>query len=187
MPQGSVLEPTHFHVYINDLDEVTHMIEMLRKFADDTKAGQRVGTEEGRAKLQVTLDGLCEWARRWGMQFNIKKCKVMHVGHANTRHVYTMEGQPLESVEEETDIGVRVASTLKPTTQCHKAAQTARTVIGQIARAFHYRDRHVFIKLYNIFVRPHLEFSTVAWAPWTQSDIECLETCRNLPYKWFPA
>ena len=42
-------------------------------------------------------------------------------------------------------------------------------------RAFHYRDGHVFLNLYKQYVRPHLEFSVAAWAPWTQEDCEILE------------
>jgi hypothetical protein len=109
------------------------------------------------------------------MEFNIQKCKVMHLGHNNTRAEYKMKGQTLESVEEETDIGVRVSRTLKPGVQCKKAAKTATTVLAQITRAFHYRDRHTFMKLYTTYVRPHLEFATPAWAPWTETDISCLE------------
>ncbi len=41
------------------------------------------------------LDNLCEWASKWGMSFNVKKCKVMHIGHANKKGDYTMEGQTL--------------------------------------------------------------------------------------------
>jgi hypothetical protein len=42
--------------------------------------------------MQEALDRLCEWARTWGMQFNEKKCKVMHVGHNNTKQSYSMNG-----------------------------------------------------------------------------------------------
>ena len=48
-------------------------------------------------------------------------------------------------------------------------------MLAQILRAFHYRDRHVYISLYKQYVRPHLEFAVAAWSPWTKADIECLE------------
>jgi hypothetical protein len=56
-----------------------------------------------------------------------------------------------------------------------KAARTAQTVLFQISRAFHYRDRHVFIRLYVQYVRPHLEFAVPAWSPWLEADKEVLE------------
>ncbi len=52
----------------------------LRKFADDTKLGQRAGTTQERESMQEALDHLCQWADTWGMQFNVGKCKVMHFG-----------------------------------------------------------------------------------------------------------
>ena len=60
-----------------------------------------------------------------------------------------------------------------------KAARTTNAVLGQIARAFHYRDRWTFIRLNQLYVRPHLELSVAAWSPWTQNDIECLERVQR--------
>ena len=113
------------------------------------------------------------------MEYNVKKCKVMHIGHGNTRQVYTMKGQVLDTINEETDVGVRVADTLKPGAQCRKAAKTAQTVLSQITRAFHYRDRHTFMPLYKQYLRPHLEFAAPAWSPWTRNDIDCLEKVQK--------
>jgi hypothetical protein len=78
---------------------------------------------------------------------------------------------------------VAVSETLKPSAQCSKAAKTAQTVLGQISRAFHYRDRHVFIRLYKQYVRPHLEFSTQAWSPWSVADRETLEKVQKRAVK----
>ncbi len=128
-----------------------------------------------RGELQEALDKLCRWADLWGMEFNVKKCKVMHVGHNNQRYQYKMGGEVLKVTEEERDIGVNMASSLKPSQQCRKAARIAQTVLSQLARAFHFRDRHVFLRLYIQYVRPHLEYAVAAWAPWYESDKECLE------------
>ncbi len=68
--------------------------------------------------------------------------------------------------KEEGDIGVRVSNNLKPSAQCKKAAQAANAVLGQLHRAFHYRDGHTFVGLYKQYVLPHLEFAAQAWNPW---------------------
>ena len=86
--------------------------------------------------------------------------------------------------EEESDIGVIVTDNLKPAAQCSKAARTAQAVLGQISRAFHYRDRHVFLRLYTQYVRLHLEFSTQAWAPWTEADKKVLERVQMRAVDW---
>jgi hypothetical protein len=175
VPQGSVLGPILFLVFINDLDQAARLISILSKFADDTKLGHTVQSTEEKQALQQSLNQLCEWAEMWGMAFNVKKCKVLHLGYNNSKQVYTMHGQQLETTEEERDIGVMVSNTLKPSAQCRKAAQTAQAVLGQLARAFHFRDRHIFLRLYMQNVRPHLEFSSPAWSPWLESDKACLE------------
>ena len=52
-------------------------------------------------------------------------------------------------------------------------------ILGSISRAFHYRDRYVFVNLYKTYVRPHLEFCTAAWSPWTEADSNCLELVQK--------
>jgi hypothetical protein len=131
-------------VFIRDIDREAGPAEILKRFADDTKVGSKVQTERDAAELQNTLNRLMDWAQRWGMEFNIKKCKVMHSGARNEKKSYSMGGQVLESIEEERDIGVTVSSDMKPAAQCAKAAKTAATVLGQLSRAFTYRDKKVF-------------------------------------------
>ena len=96
------------------------------------------------------------------MEFNVAKCHVMHVGKRNIIQTYNMDGKALTRTEQERDIGVVMSDNLKPTVQCKKAAQTINAVLGQILRAFHYRDRYVFFDLYKQYVWPHLEFAVAA-------------------------
>ena len=107
----------------------------------------------------------------------------MHLGLHNQRQEYQMNGSRPSTTECERDIGVLVSNKLKPSLQCKKAAQTASTVLAQITRAFHYRDRHVFKNLYQQYVRPHLEFAVAAWAPWLQTDIDGLEAVQKRAVK----
>ena len=127
---------------------------------------------EDAEELQASLDRMCSWAEKWGMAFNIEKCHVMHIGLHNPKLNYHMNGKSLSKTENERDIGVMVSNNLKPAQQCRKAAQAASAVLGQITRAFHYRDGHVFLSLSQQYVRPHLEFAVAAWSPWTQADIQ---------------
>jgi hypothetical protein len=179
VPQGSVLGPILFLIFINDLDAEVRMIEVVKKFADDTKIGKTVQSEEDKLELQRAIDSLTEWAEKWGMAFNVAKCKIMHFGHENPGFEYTMSGQKLDTTGEERDIGVMVTKNLRPSAQCAKAARTATTVLSQLRRAFHFRDRHIFVRLYTQYVRPHLEFASPAWSPWTQTDKECLERVQK--------
>ena len=185
VPQGSVLGPICFIIFIDDIDEVVDLVNgFIFKFADDTKYGRSVVNECDREAMQKDIDKLLEWADRWQMEFNAKKCKVLHFGRSNPCYSYTMGGYApggvvLESIEEEKDIGVMIHKSLKPSTQCFKAASKASQVLGQMTRSFQYRDKYVWIRLYTTYVRPHLEFSCQAWSPWLKRDIEILEKVQR--------
>ena len=84
VPQGSVLGPLLFLIFINDLDNEARAVEILFKFADDTKVGQPIRSMEDREKLQAALDGLVKWADQWGIPFNVDKCKVMQTHFMST-------------------------------------------------------------------------------------------------------
>jgi hypothetical protein len=179
VPQGSVLGPILFNIFINDLDDTATARQLLKKFADDTKIGQIIESLSDAQELQATLDRLCEWAATWGMAFNVAKCHVMHVGRHNIGAEYTMNGVRLSATTKERDVGVIISDNLKQADQCKKAAHTASTVLAQIHRAFHYRDRCTYVGLYKQYVRPHLEFATPAWAPGNQGDIDTLERVQE--------
>jgi len=179
VPQGSVLGPLAFIIFINDLDTCTELISIMNKFADDTKLGHKVSTDRDREVLQDCLNKLLVWATEWCMEFNVKKCKILHTGRNNNRFMYSMNGLPLEEIQEERDIEVVISNDLKPSKQCAEAARRASVVLGQVSRAFMYRDRITFLKLYTQFIRCHLEFAIPAWTPRTATDIEILEKVQR--------
>ena len=88
-------------------------------------------------------------------------------------------GVVLEVISEEKDVGVMIHESLKPSSQCAKAAKKANQVLGQMTRAFHYRDKTTWIRLYKTYVRCHLEYAVQAWCPWTQADKNLLESVQK--------
>ena len=87
VPQGSVLGPLFFLIFINDLDD--NFSVNVFKFADDTKIFKQVSNVQDNIHMQADLDKLVDWADKWQMQFNVSKCKVMHIGQKNPRFVYS--------------------------------------------------------------------------------------------------
>ena len=176
--QGSVLGGILFDIFIDDIDDAA-MEALVWKFADDTKAAKIIETEEDSRRMQAIVDSLASWADKWGMAFNVKKCKILHVGRSNPRYKYYLNGEEVEEVKEEKDLGVFVEDTLKPTKQCTAAAKAANFTLGQIQRAFHYRKKEYLVPLYKTFVRPKLEHAVAAWSPWLESDIKSLEKIQE--------
>jgi hypothetical protein len=75
VPQGSVLGPLLFTIFINDLDLEVSDLELLIKFSDDTKISRVIRNDKDRAGLQAALDKLIKWTEKWGMAFNVKNAK----------------------------------------------------------------------------------------------------------------
>ena len=77
------------------------------------------------------------------------------------------------------DLGVIIHTSLKPSMQCARAAGRANQVLGQLGRAVTYRDKKTFLKLYSVYVRPHLEYAVQSWCPYTLEDKAVLEKIQK--------
>ena len=88
IPQGSLLSPILFVIYINDLpDNLRGHVEM---FADDTKVYAHIKDPQYGVILQYDLNSLSDWAEKWQLKFNVSKCGVMHYGSQDAPNTYDM-------------------------------------------------------------------------------------------------
>ena len=93
VPQGSVLGPIPFLIYVNDMD--SGLEANISKFADDTKIFHEVSTASEHEKIQDDLQTLVQWSNTWQMKFNADKCKVLHFGSKNIQFEYKIDDKTI--------------------------------------------------------------------------------------------
>jgi len=150
VPQGPVLGPILFIIYINDLD--VDIKNAIFKFADDTKLIGEVGDDKLTDILQEDLNKLMEWSKMWQMEFNTEKCKVMYFGNNNDKVPLYMGKDILKDTKEERDLGIIVRDDLKVSSQCIKAANKGNQIFGMIYRTFASKNKNIMLKLYKSLV-----------------------------------
>ena len=177
VPQGSVLGPLLFLLYVNDLPDVVSC--PVKLFADDTKLFSGVSNDRDAAAMQNDIDALVAWSDSWQMPFNEAKCKVMHVGSGNSAFSFHMRGQLLESTSVEKDLGVHVDTLLKFREQAAAAIAKATRVLAVVRRSFALLDEVTLPLLFKSLVRPHLEYGNLVWGPFNRADQKAVERVQR--------
>lgn len=187
IPQGSVLGPLLFVVYINDLPDATDSPTYL--FADDTKIYRRVTNDQESKELQDDINNLQEWSDRWLLKFHPDKCVHMKIGK-NSNRKYTLgtatQKCQIKQSSCEKDIGIHIDSKLSFLEHISKAVNKANSIMGIIRRTFQYLDEETFLLLYKALVRPHVEYGNTVWNPHFKKDIEIVEKMQRRATKQIP-
>lgn len=214
VPQGSVLGPLLFVLFINDMPAlVSHFCKL---FADDTKLIAVIKNWEDVTNLQSDIDALTKWSQDWQMLFNEDKCKVMHfekrkyntlnVGFAlsesalefaceadphNIHHRFTMPTASggrhiLEETTLERDLGVHLNNRLSWTDHISIIKASAYAELGKLKRTFFNWTIANFKVLYCTYVRPKLEFCASVWSPYNDDDVAAIEAVQRNATKLVP-
>jgi ribonuclease P/MRP protein subunit RPP40 len=181
VPQGSVLGPTLFLIYINDIDD---MIEStIRLFADDTKLFSSTEVPLDNDQIQRDTDRLSQWSDTWLLKFNTAKCSTLHYGIHNPNITYLLGEGPdkteIPNNTQECDLGILFSTDLKFSENINKCINKANGMIGLVKRTFHHINTKQFRKLYKGLIRPHLEYGNLIWHPRFIKDIESIERVQK--------
>ena len=160
VPQGTVLGPLLFSLYINDIP--IGIDSQIRLFADDCVCYREIKTVEDTLKLQKDINLLGSRARKSGMRFQPVKCNIL-------------EGTVLENVDSIKYLGVTITNELKRNIHITNACTKANRALGFLRRNLYSCPQDVKEAAYKGLVRPVLEYGSSVWDPHTKSLQEELE------------
>ena len=179
IPQGTVLGPLLFVIYINDILDNIDSDGLL--FADDAKIFRAIACKDDSLKLQDDIARLEEWSDRWLLKFHPDKCHLLTLGKLENImycHRYQVGGTEIEHTFEEKDLGVVIDSELTFAEHIAQKVKKANSIVGIIRRSFASLPKDTFVKLFTAFVRPHLEYGQAIWSPHLRKYIKHIENVQ---------
>jgi hypothetical protein len=135
VPQGSVIGPLLFILYVNDLPEVTKN-SSVALFADDSKCYRAIQSPADRDLLQTDLDSMHNWSISWQLKFNVSKTLLLRVSRKRNSptHSYHLNNQPVKIVANQVDLGVVVSNDLKWSPHIASCTAKANRLLGFLRR-----------------------------------------------------
>ena len=185
VPQGSVLGPLLFLIFINDMPLAAKTAK-LKLFADDSLLYQTINTPADERLLQYDLDRLFEWASKSQMLFNVLKCEHMRISRmpSSDLPVYTMNDRPIASTSKVKYLGVYIDNKLSFDQHinhiCGKATRTLHLLMRNLKKAKPKTRKIAYITI----CRPILEYASQSWSPHLQKHIRLIENINRKAFRW---
>ncbi len=186
IPQGSVLGPLLFVIYINDLPDQLESQPYL--FADDTKIFRVIKSDVDQQTLQEDLNKLHQWSSTWLLRFHPEKCKSMRVStkQEDPQFGYNLDSHTLEWTKCEKDIGLFTDESLNFESHISAKVKKANSMFGLLRRIFEFMDKDNFKLLYQSMVRVHLDYVSSIWSPYKLKDIAFIEQVQRRATRQVP-
>ena len=176
VPQGSILGPILFLLYVNDLPDCVNSTAKL--FADDTKLYREIIDPDDCQEIQEDLNTLSAWSKIWLLRFNETKCIVLRIRKC-FEFIYYLNGIPLIEEDNQRDLGVIISNNLHPDYHISHIVKKANQRIGLIRRCFTNLTSEKVSILYKSIVSPILEYGSTVWSPYLVKDIEALDKVQR--------
>ena len=178
VPQGSVLGPSLFIFYINDIHD--NLNSTVRLFADDTICYLTIKSQEDAQTLQADLDRLGDWELKWQMEFHPEKCEVIHISNSKNiaKTEYNLQGHSMKAVESAKYLNWS-HNLIKWNRHIDNTVSKANRVLGFLRRNLRVKSPCLKEKAYKTLVRPTLEYASSVWDPHTANNINKLEMVQR--------
>ena len=178
VPQGSVLGPLLFLIFINDLP--SQILNPSLLFADDLKIYKEIPNKnEAQAfkSIQEDLNRITKWCQDWRMEFSQPKSVFLCTGKYEP--ILTLGTHKLSSVPEIKDLGIIYTKRLKFKPYMTKIVKRAQRISYTILKKVTIPNLLTYSIAFKAFCRPQLEYASEVWSPHTRSDIKCLEKIQR--------
>ena len=179
VPQGSVLGPLLFLIYINDLP--ANLSSTVRLFADDCVIYRKIQSIDDHFTLQNDLNLTYRWCEAWQMSLNASKCKLISFTwkRTNSSFLYTSDNNIVSVSLSYKYLGVHLSSDLSWNTHIAAVSSKASQSLGYLRRNLRNAPSHVRALSYLTYVRPQLEYASSTWSPHQDYLIRTLEAVQN--------
>ena len=179
VPQGSVLGPVLFLLYINDIQDSIQ--SNIRLFADDSIVYREINSPDDQVKLQQDLQTLANWSKTWLMDFNIKKCAILSITRKRnpSSFPYSIHGKLLSRVKQHDYLGVTIAHDLNWNSHVQNIIKKSNRTLGLLRRTLAPCTKEVKVRAFESLVRPRLEYAAEAWNPYTSTLVDRLEQVQR--------
>jgi len=184
VPQGSVLGPLLFLMFVNDLPDYlikTHSLTSspVKLFADNIKAYQQVNTLSDAIFFQILINSIVSWCKYWQLSINVSKCQIIHLGKSNSLYTYHLSGEVLPNPALISDLGVKIDRTLSFFPHVAAISSKSRARCAVFLKAFTSRVKDIMLTFYKTYVRPLLEYGCAVWGPISSHNINTIEKVQR--------
>ena len=178
VPQGSVLGPLLFTLYINDITDNLDPSATIKLFADDVKLYSEFSNISP-TNLQTYLDYIAHWAFTWQLNISHQKCNILTLGKHTISNTLLISNQPIPIVDSVKDLGIFVDSDLKFTRHIDDIVSKAKQRSSLIHRCFLSRNPSNLLRAYKTYIRPIVEYASTTWSPTYVYHICLLESVQR--------